>query len=113
MTIKKGTVLKGKEGWLDATYQGNVGDVHFVVSEVGTAFIFSTKELQENYELPKEQWVPEIGEEYWTIYPAAKDGVNWLIWCDDAGDNARLENGLAFKTREEALEAVKRARGYV
>lgn len=113
MTIKKGTVLKGKEGWLDATYQGNVGDVHFVVSEVGTAFVLSTKELQENYELPKEQWMPEKGEEYWTILAGEKEGVFCVTWGCYSLEKQALANGLVFKTREEALDAVKRARGDV
>lgn len=113
MTIKKGTVLKGKDGYSAATYQGNIGDVHFVVSEVGTAFVLSTKYLQEAYELPKEQWVPENGEKYWTIFPEEKNCVDWFVWYDDEWGKRRLANGFVYKTREEALDAVKRARGDV
>lgn len=113
MTIKKGTKLKGKEGWEDATYQGNVGDVHFVIDEDGYSLSFSTKELQENYELPKEQWVPEKWEKYWTIFPSEKDGVFCDSWTGNRWNKAILANGFVYKTREEALDAVKRARGDV
>lgn len=113
MIIKKGAVLKGKDVWDDATYQGNIGNVHFVVTEKGVALLFSTKQLQENYELPKEQWVPAKGDKCWIILAQGEDGIGWIIWAGSAWDKAMLANGLAFKTREEALEAVKRARGDV
>lgn len=113
LEISQGTKLKGKNRWLDATYQGNIGDVHFVVDEEGTAFIRSTQELQERYELPKEQWVPAIWGKYWTIVTAEEDGVMWFIWAGSAWDKQVLANGFVYKTREEALEAAKRARGDV
>ena len=113
MTIKQGAVLKGKDGGYDATYQGNVGDAHFVVDKEGIAFVYSTQELQERYELPKEQWVPEKGDTCWIILAQGEDGIGWIIWAGSEWDKAMLANGLAFKTREEALDAVKRVRGDV
>lgn len=116
MKISQGTVLYGKEKtvWEDeeVTYQGCIGDVHFAIDNDDLDVVFfTTEELEKYFHLPKEQWVPSLYEKYWTIEAYSEDGVTKYTWDFSNFDNSCLNNGMVWKTKEEALEFIRRGRG--
>lgn len=52
-----------------------------------------------------ERWKPEIGEQYWVV--AFTDTVQ-SVWRSDVADNSRWRMGNCFKTKEEAVVALKK-----
>lgn len=57
------------------------------------------------------KWIPKYGEKYWVIYSCNKDGIIEYTNSDDHLDKNSINNGLYWRTKEEAKEAVRRARG--
>lgn len=59
------------------------------------------------YKIVKLPWKPKYGDKYYTYYT---NGEEWLIWdstwSGDVSDYARLKSGIAFRTSQEALNAL-------
>ena len=56
------------------------------------------------------KWKPKIGEEYWTIAPYARGGIDKSPNIGSITDGYVIDNNLAFRTKEEAEAALERAR---
>ena len=53
-------------------------------------------------------WKPDDGERYYMPCVGSPDMYDYWTWQDDELDQYRLKCGLAFKTREEAIEVTKK-----
>lgn len=59
-------------------------------------------------ERKKEKWVPKFGELYYLANTASHEMFSDCCWNNYKNDFARLERGIVFKTKEEAIEASKK-----
>ena len=54
------------------------------------------------------QWKPEIGETFYYVDLTVRDKVRCTKWGDYDYENRILDRGLAFKTKEEAIEMAQK-----
>lgn len=55
-------------------------------------------------EIVGKPWQPKAGEEYFISSPSDKDGWDVFVWMDNVADRFWYDNGLVFRTEEEASE---------
>ena len=115
MQIKKGEVLERKNGGDKQKVLGILDDDLFFLSQINKlespSFYPYTKEgIEENFILPKEKWMPEVGAQYLTLDLGVEDGVVTSIWRSDTIDTARLDRNVVFKTKEEAIAAYEKVK---
>lgn len=52
----------------------------------------------------KKLWKPKMGEEFFISSSSDKDGWEVFVWADNVEDRFWYDNGLVFRTEEEASE---------
>jgi hypothetical protein len=59
------------------------------------------------FEIIKSPYKPKRNEYYFYSEPSYPEGYDVSTWMDDETDKHRFENGLIFRTKEEAQEVSK------
>lgn len=70
--------------------------------------LYTNKVIEEDFDLPKEKWKPELGQGYY--YMDEDLGVNKDFWEDDNIDLARYKIGNCYQTEEECEAAIERVK---
>jgi len=70
-----------------------------------SAGIYSFKEIEEDYILPKEEWKPEYGNYYFFIN--ASGLITQSTWMGDYTEQARKNFLGIYRTKEDAEKALK------
>lgn len=65
------------------------------------------EELEKHYTLKEEEWMPEVGSMVFIPAPSNTDFYYVSDWDDDEADKMRLERGLVFKSKEQAIKKCK------
>jgi hypothetical protein len=66
---------------------------------------FTDSEIEANFILPKEKWVPKYNEYYFCITDEIM--VESSMWIEDSIDKNRLKVGNVFQTKAEAEQKVE------
>lgn len=111
--VGEGFEVKGYKG---LTYQFTddeliVYDNKNTETEYTTANMTLVSLLKGEREIVKLPWKPKIGDTYWTFYINDVDllDIDWYIWHKDVDDLARVKAGWAYRTVEDAEEALPKA----
>lgn len=84
-----------------------LGDIH---NNYNSVYGWYTKyEIENNFEIPEEKWVPKEEDKYYYPKPEyAELYSHTYFYNNNKYDEYRLENGLCFKTKEEAIACAKK-----
>lgn len=111
MNIKQGDILKSKYNDETRKVLGIAGDAYFLSNYNGYDKYYAgytLKEIEEDFELPEEKWVPKHGEVYffmnYNLYISRNKFYN-----DDV-DNSIIASGNYFKTEKEAQEVANKVK---
>jgi len=110
MTLQKGQILKYKEtGGERKILEILLGDIYFLSATNDFEAYGSTytkKDIEKYFEIPKEKWEPNDGEEYFFIGCCGDIGKSF--WNESGFDKYIYKIGNYFKTKEEAQKATEK-----
>ena len=112
MNIKQGQTLESKLGGKVEVLAITGKLYHISVIndyKKGSPYSYTIEELEEDFILPEEKWVPEDRETYWTIDLTSLMGVYKTLYIlDDDKDQKRIAANNYFRTEQQAQTAYEK-----
>lgn len=104
---------------VDEHWKGSDGRT-YVIDEVGQLHYYSENSktggyINANEIIPKliigelkPKWKPKMGEYFWIVDFTEKENVYKYIWHNNKIEEKLFDNGLVFKTKEEAIKVANK-----
>lgn len=105
LKLKKGDVIKNKSD-NSIRVLATIDGVSYLESLItGQRGWYTDSEIEANFILPKEKWVPKEGEKYFHFDECS--GIFSRLFRDKYNDRLRIEFGNCFQTEAEAQKVVE------
>ena len=113
MNIKQGQILESRRVAGKRKVLGICEDAHFLSRlndyKKGSPYSYTIEELEEDFILPEEKWVPEDREVYWTIdFASLKDVYKTTFYGSFKSDKKRIAENNYFRTEQQAQTAYEK-----
>lgn len=104
--IRKGDVLRRKQDGNEHQVLATVEGLYAISQPAERGYVwmwFTEEKLTEEFDLPKEKWMPSDGEKYWCLTMENFGMYKEYVWGKKrVFDEWNMNFGNCFRTREEA-----------